>query len=69
LISQWCMMCPIKSIKFLYFLSFKLNIKCYNLTLLFYLDVFLWFLNFIKFYFSPTTHFKNKLFHYKGNIF
>jgi len=69
LISQLCIMCSTKSIEFLCFLSFKFSIKCYSLEHLFHLDVYLWFFNFIKFYLSLTTRFKNKFLLYKDNIF
>jgi hypothetical protein len=61
-ISYWCMKCPTKSIEFLYFLSFRLNIQCYSLNIRFYLNVNFWFLNFFKFHFPFIANFKNKIF-------
>lgn len=59
---HWCTMCPTRSMQFLYFLIFRLNIQSYSMGLKFHLDVKLWFLNFLKIYFSLTVLFKNKFF-------
>jgi len=68
-ISYWCMMCPTRSIEFLYFLSFRFNIQCYSLNIRFYLDVNFWFLNFFKFHFPFIANFKKKSFFRKITCF
>jgi hypothetical protein len=47
-------------IKFMYFLSFRMNIQCYSSKIGFYLNLNLWFQNFFKLYFPYITSFKNK---------
>jgi hypothetical protein len=46
--------------KFMHFLSFRMNIQCYRSKIGFYLDLSLWFQNFFKLYFPYITSFKNK---------